>query len=116
LLSTPTEDIFREVYPQSVADFVLGCQRNVISVPGREKFGELFGVDPTQSDGNECPTTCMDVFREQALWGERRMAFAVTACSNRIEDMQGRLNQDRQQKRNPQAKCGSTGWSSTIEI
>jgi hypothetical protein len=87
-----TEDAFREVYPQSVADFVLGCQRNVISVSGREKFCKLFGVDPIQSDGNECLRTHTDVFTEQALWGERGIIFGDAACSNHIEWMHGRLN------------------------
>jgi hypothetical protein len=43
-------------------------------------------------DGNACPETDINAFREQALWGERGKNFGVAACSNHIEGMYGRLN------------------------
>jgi hypothetical protein len=68
LLFTRTENAYKDDYPQAVADFVLGCQQGMISDRGREKFRKLFGVDLTLSDGNGCPETGTDAFRDQALW------------------------------------------------
>jgi hypothetical protein len=124
LLFTRTQDAFRELFPQSVADFELGCQQNLISDAGRAKFGKLFGVDLTQSDGNECATTNSDVFREQALWGERGITFGVAASSNHIEGMHGRLNAKIRNFRNFRARFveiasavikSASNWSKKVE-
>jgi hypothetical protein len=45
LLFTTTEEVFKDIYPYTIAGFVLGCRQNLISAPGRRKFAELFGVD-----------------------------------------------------------------------
>jgi hypothetical protein len=55
LLFTRTQNAYQEAYPQTVADFVLGCQQGMISPNGRAKFGNRFGINLTQSDGNACP-------------------------------------------------------------
>jgi hypothetical protein len=68
LLFPRTENAYKDDYPQAVADFVLGCQQGMISDRGREKFRKLFGVDLTRSDGNGCPETGTDAFRDQAPW------------------------------------------------
>jgi hypothetical protein len=93
LLFTPTEEAFLEIYPQTIADFVLGCRQNVISAAGRKKFGELFGVDLAERNGDESPRTNTGIFKKQALWSERGTTFAVAACTNHIEGTHGRLNE-----------------------
>jgi hypothetical protein len=49
-------------------DFVLGCRKQLISDPGRKKFGKLFGIDLTQWDEDEFPRTNLDVFKGEAFW------------------------------------------------
>jgi hypothetical protein len=93
LLFTPTEEAFREIYPQTIADFVLGCRQNVISAAGRKKFGELFGVDLAGWNGDGSPRTNAGIFKGQALWSERGITFGVAACTNHIDGTHGRLNQ-----------------------
>jgi hypothetical protein len=34
----------------------------------------------------------MNVFRDHALWGERRIAFGIAACANHIEGAHRRFN------------------------
>jgi hypothetical protein len=61
----------------------------MISTHGRAQFGNLFGVDLTQSDGNAFSKTRINTFREQALWGEPGTNFGISACSNHIEGIDG---------------------------
>jgi hypothetical protein len=63
LLFTRTEEAFREIYSQTVAHFVLGCRKQLMSDPGRKKFGKLFGIDLTQWDEDEFPIMNLDVFK-----------------------------------------------------
>jgi predicted transcriptional regulator len=108
LLSTRTENACVEDYPQTASDFVMGCEQDLICPAGREKFSRLFGVDLAQSNGNEYARTAANVFREQALWGERGMTFGVAACSNHLEGMHGRLTARVQNRRNLRARFAET--------
>jgi hypothetical protein len=67
LIFTTTEAAFKDIYPQTIADFVLGCRQNLISAPGRRKFAELFGVDLAGWTGNGSPRTNITDFKRQAL-------------------------------------------------
>jgi hypothetical protein len=71
---------------------VFGCELNLITIPARVKFCRLFGVDLAITDENGMPRTNINVFREQALCGERGIAFEVAACTNHCEGAHGRLN------------------------
>jgi hypothetical protein len=93
LLLTPIEEAFREIYPQTIADFVLGCRQNLMSAPGRRQFAELFGVDLAGWNGDESPRTNPGIFKGQAGLSERGTTFGVAACTNHIEGTHGRLNE-----------------------
>jgi hypothetical protein len=67
LLFTRTEKGFRELHPQTLADFALGCEQNLITEGGTQQFARIFGVDLVQLHGNECLSTSIKVFNAQAL-------------------------------------------------
>jgi hypothetical protein len=63
LLFTTTKEAFKDIYPQTIADFGLRCRQNLISAPGRRKFAELFGVDLSGWTGNGSPRTNITNFK-----------------------------------------------------
>jgi hypothetical protein len=90
LLFTTTEVQFSECIEQTLSDFAIGCRAEAITENARQKFMEIFGI--TESPDGKLALD-IDVFRRQALWGDRGIAFGVAPCSNHVEGMHGRLNE-----------------------
>lgn len=86
-----TRQAFLDILPQTLSDFALGCRDGLITVKGRGKFAELFGLDLNDWNMDTRPFCNVDVFARQAFWGERG-ALGVSSCSNHLEGLHGRLN------------------------
>jgi hypothetical protein len=101
LLFARTRAAFQSILPQTLSDFMAGCEAGEITDAGREKFADIFGIRlPLPSDSGALPEMRGNTFEAQALWGVRG-AKGVGTCSNHIEGLHGRLNSAARSHRTP---------------
>jgi hypothetical protein len=100
-----TEKAFKDIYPQTIADFVLGCRQNLISAPSRRKFAELFGVDLAGWNGNGSPRTNIINFKKQALWRLNQQVKKLCSLRNRFATVTSAII-DRASNWSQKIQCG----------
>jgi hypothetical protein len=99
LLFTKTFAAFNAIVGQTISDFVLGCREGLVTDKAKRKFCRIFGVSFTDDAAATDPIPSRECFESQALWGERG-PLGVACCTNHIEGLHGRLNQQARPYRN----------------